>query len=314
MTSLLSLLRRFFFSPTASLKVAPFLILFAAFSGSAQAQAKPTKPTKPADPCVTQCQSDCSDLDIKQQGQCNNKCRDKCAGKTSQNPFYDPGCFNRTITGKIRCTIVQPPVNQHETPFQNLVFAPNDKVQVLADGCVQTGGSGDTWKRYVNPTGDGAATMYHGMIRIPSGTKDSALVEIKEVIEKTLTVTGEGVDPSQLFLSLGYEDDNYSDNGYDNHDDGTDDQCKTSGGNYGGPAFVTIMIYRGVAADPPQSHFDFDVVSTANDPNGLPYNPLWTWQARPENKGGKPDTSSCHNFSVRQASRAHRPEKFNLWS
>ncbi len=102
-------------------------------------------------------------------------------------------------------------------------------------------------------------------------------------------------------MSLGYEDDNYSDNGYNDHDDGTDDQCKTQGTSYGGPAAVTIMIFRGVPADAPTSHFDFDVVSTTNDQNGLPYNPLWTWQARPENAGGKPDTTTCHNFSVRHS-------------
>jgi hypothetical protein len=289
-----------------SLKLTPALVLLAALSGTAREQAKPAKP---ANPCVSQCQDACSDVDIKQRGQCVTNCENKCEGKTTQNPFFDPGCFDRTITGTIRCTIERPPVNQHETPFPKLVFAPNDKVQVLADGCVQTGGLGDTWKRYVNPTGPEAAHKYHGMIRIPSGTKDSALVEIKDVVEKTITVTGENVDPSQLFLSLGYEDDNYSDNGYDNHDDGSDDQCKTAGTNYGGPAVVTLMIYRGVTPPPPQSRFDFDVVSGVNDPNGLPYNPLWTWQARPENKGGTPNTNSCHNFSVRH-STLHIPDEF----
>ncbi len=187
---------------TTSFIRSPALLLFllGVVGGTAHAQ---VKPSKPPNPCVTQCQSDCSDVDIKLRGQCNKNCTDKCEGKTSSNPYYDPGCFDRTITGKIRCTMVQPPVNQHETPFPKLVFAPKDLVQVYADGCVQTGGTGSTWKRYVNPSGPGAETKYHGMIRIPSGTKDSALVEIKDVVAKTITVTGAGLDPQQLFFVAG---------------------------------------------------------------------------------------------------------------
>jgi hypothetical protein len=100
---------------------------------------------------------------------------------------------------------------------------------------------------------------------------------------------------------LGYEDSDYSDNGYYSHDDGTDGQCTIdpAHGKDGGPAHVTIMIYRAVPPDTQQSRFDFDVVSSAVDPNGLPYNPLWSWQARPQNQGKIPDTSTCHNFSTR---------------
>jgi len=35
---------------------------------------------------------------------------------------------------------------------------------------------------------------------------------------------------SQQFLIRGYEDDDYGDNGYSRHDDGTGDQCKGVGG------------------------------------------------------------------------------------
>lgn len=142
------------FLTTSFIRRSPALLLFllGVLGGTAHAQ---VKPSKPPNPCVTQCQSDCSDVDIKLRGQCNKNCTDKCEGKTSSNPYYDPGCFDRSITGKIRCTMVQPPVNQHETPFPKLVFAPKDLVQVYADGCVQTGGTGSTWKRYVNPSGPG---------------------------------------------------------------------------------------------------------------------------------------------------------------
>jgi hypothetical protein len=300
--------------------LAALVILVTVLAGLMHGQVKPpvNSPVKPpvkppatsASKCVTDCQADCSDLDIKQQGACKSACTNKCEGKTNSNPYYDPGCFDRTLVGNgkdpIRCTIVQPPVNQHETPFPKLVFAPGDKVQVNADGCVQTGGVGSTWKRYVNPYGPDH--MYHGMIRIPSGTKDSALVEIKDVMSKTMTVTGANVDPSQLFLSLGYEDDNYSDNGYNDHDDGTLDQCKTTNASYGGPAAVTILIFRGITVTPPQTRFNFDVVSTLDDPNGLPYNPQWSWQT--QHPGSTPDAFQlCHNFSRRDTT-AGVPDEF----
>ena len=214
-------------------------------------------------------------------------------------PLIDPRCGDRTAKGKFDCTISQPPVNELETPIPAIVFAPGDKVQVMADGCVQTGGLGATWKRYVNPAGDNSDRLYHGLIRIPTGTKNSGLVRINSIIETTLTVSGAGVPVPQLVLSLGYEDDDYSDNGYDNHDDGTADQCLNdpTNGIDGGPAHVTITIARGVPPDPVTSRFNFDVLSATVDPNGLPFNPQWSWQQK--NPGKIPDTTLCHNFSVR---------------
>jgi hypothetical protein len=220
-----------------------------------------------------------------------------CVG-TPAPPAPDP-CSDRTAMGKIECTINEPVVTQHETEYPTVVFAPGDIVDVKADGCIQTGGWGDTWKRYVNPTGDNTDRYYHGLIRIPTGTKDSALVRIETVIGRHLHVTGLGVPESQLVLHLGYEDDDYSDNGYSGHDDGSADQCKTSGPNDGGPAHVTITIFRGVPWEPPESRFDFDVLSDEVDPNGLPFNPQWSWQRRPENQGQVPNTSMCHEFSMR---------------
>jgi hypothetical protein len=225
-----------------------------------------------------------------------------CAGTpVPPPPTLDPKCSDRTAMGKIECRINQPVVTQHETVYPMVVFAPGDIVDVTADGCVQTGGFGNTWKRYVNPSGADSARLYHGLVRIPTGTKDSALVRINSVIGRHLQVTGTGVPVSQLKLHLGYEDDGYSDNGYYSHDDGTEDQCKNdpSQGKDGGPAHVTVTIYRGVSPDATGSRFDFDVVSSGLDSNGLPYNPLWSWQTRPENQGKIPDTSMCHNFSTR---------------
>jgi hypothetical protein len=209
----------------------------------------------------------------------------------------DPKCTNRAATGAFICVIDQPNVTQPETVIPAVEFVPGDVVDILADGCVQTGGSGDTWKRYVNPTGDGVDHLYHGLIRIPSAEPaGSGLVRVEDVIGHPQKVTGTGFALSQLVLSLGYEDDNYSDNGYYSHDDGNDDQCKNDSG-HGGPAQIRIYIYRGVAAPPFGSRFDFDVLSSAVDSNLLPYNPHWSWQERSGNQGKVPDTGICHNFS-----------------
>ena len=219
-------------------------------------------------------------------------------------PPIDPRCSDRTAKGKFSCTINEPVVTKHETEYPAIVFAAGDIVEVTADGCVQTGGRGRTWKRYVNPAGPNSDRLYHGLVRIPTGTANSALVQIKSVIGRQLKVSGVDVPESQLVLHLGYEDDNYSDNGYYAHDDGEPEQCKTSfKGPDGGPAHVTITIYRGTdAGHGNNSPFDFDVLSSQTaDPNGLPYNPHWSWQQRAENRGQAPDTSLCHNFSRRDS-------------
>lgn len=236
---------------------------------------------------------------------------------TPRPPDVDPRCGNRNATGRIDCRINRPPVNAHETPYPDVVFAPGDVVEVTADGCVQTGGHGNTWKRYVNPSGADSGRLYHGLVRIPTATQNSALVRINTVIGRHLTVTGNGMQTSQLVLGLGYEDEDgaYGDNGYNDHDDGTDDQCRSepSQGKDGGPAHITITIFRNVTPTDPGSRFDFDVLSTANDPNGLPLNPAWSWQLRPGNRGQRPDTSLCHEFSVR-GSTLGIPDMFKTWS
>jgi hypothetical protein len=240
----------------------------------------------------------CTTSGIPQEKECN------CIGASGPPP--DP-CSDRTATGLISCRILQPVVTQHETVYPNIAFAPGDVVWVQADGCVQTGGFGATWKRYVNPWGDHPDQKYHGLIGIPTAEPlGSGLVPIQSVIGRLQTVTGAGVDVSQLVLHLGYEDDDYSDNGYSNHDDGDDDQCKMGGSNDGRPAYVIVNIYRGkVRRDIPLSRFPFDVISTLidgngspqYDPNGLPLNPLWSWQLLTGNQGETPSEDLCHKFT-----------------
>ena len=129
----------------------------------------------------------------------------------------------------------QPNVNQNETPYPQYTFRSGDRVVVSGGGCVQTGGSGKTWKRYINPEGPNADRLYHGLISIPGAT--NGLIRIEGILGKEMIVSA--VDPSRAFLVLGYEDDDYNDNGYSGHDDGTNDQYKGVGA-----AFVEVTVTR----------------------------------------------------------------------
>jgi hypothetical protein len=123
--------------------------------------------------------------------------------------------------------IDEPNVKQKSTSYTQIRFVPGDVVNIDAGGCVQTGGSGRTWKRYVNPSGPNADRLYHGLIWIPG--INGGLERIQNFgLNKNYQIKSPlpGINPVELYLRLGYEDDGYSDNGYYSHDDGTEDQCK----------------------------------------------------------------------------------------
>jgi hypothetical protein len=127
------------------------------------------------------------------------------------------GCTRRPIV----CTVIEPNVGQHVTEYPQIELFAGDHVLIEAGGCVQTGGHGKTWKRYVDPAADN--DLYHGLINIPGAT--SGLVRLQGVVGTTVTVS------QDTHLTLGYDDDAYSDNGYyaRNQDDGTGDQCRGLG-------------------------------------------------------------------------------------
>src|ERR1051326_2957489 len=144
--------------------------------------------------------------------------------------------------------INNPEVRQSITRLKQIQFKPGDKITIEAGGCVQTGGKGKTWKRYVDPIAD-AADLYHGLVGIPrpeihrftQSSKVPGLVRIQDVTGKSWTIVDskdehEG-DYGFSYLVLGYEDDNYQDNGYRDFDEGTEDQCKGAGN-----AWVKISI------------------------------------------------------------------------
>ena len=121
--------------------------------------------------------------------------------------------------------IKQPSVQQRSKLYPSITFRPGDSITVTAGGCVQTGGWGATWKRYVTPSGPNSEKYYHGLIQIPGATL--GLVRLSSVVipGKSLSIPqtfspphGQGIN-----LTLGYEDDGYGDNNYDmsHHDNGT---------------------------------------------------------------------------------------------
>ncbi|USX55902.1 hypothetical protein [Lentzea sp. HUAS12] len=144
----------------------------------------------------------------------------------AQDDHLSDGCFGTTLP--IVCDVSEPIVNQKEFTY-NFSFLPGDHVLVSGGGCVQTGGHGATWKRYVDPASDNG--LYHGLITIPGAT--GTLDRLLDVVGRPLVVPGRG----PVKLVLGYQDDNYSDNGYYSHDNGTGDQCKNSVN-----AFVHIVV------------------------------------------------------------------------
>jgi hypothetical protein len=190
---------------------------------------------------------------------------------------------------RINCRIDQPTVTQERTDYQAIVFQPGDRLFVQAGGCAQSGGVGSTWHRYVNPSGGNTDRLYHGTISIP-GVTGPSLVRIQGWVNKWIQLPAT-LPPGDRFLVLGFEDDHYGDNGYNDHDDGPDGQC---GGVDGGPAWVTIAIDRG-GVRPTGSPAPFDLLATDFDPIGFPSNPHWGFEQ--QNPGGHPDPSAlCAGF------------------
>ena len=135
------------------------------------------------------------------------------------------------------CMIDRPPVNDWFTNIFTIQFDPGDKVTIDAGGCVQTGGSGKTWKKYVDPSGPSSSDHYHGLISLPGFT---GLDRISDHLGQPITIAETPPEVGRI-LVLGYEDGltDYGDNGYWDHDDGTGDQCENVGN-----AWVKLTIQR----------------------------------------------------------------------
>ena len=127
--------------------------------------------------------------------------------------------------------------------YSTIRLFPGDEIVVDACGCVQTGGVGKTWKRYVDPQGPNSDRLYHGVIVMDGAlTANGVLLRhghfgtwtfdyIRIVDLMRAQKNGARLRATAgTTLKLGYEDDDYGDNGYGGHDNGTGDQCANVGG------------------------------------------------------------------------------------
>src|SRR5712671_2588466 len=72
-------------------------------------------------------------------------------GTLASLPQGDDGKITHTVNGRTEIwQIAQPNVKRPMTSYPQIRFQPGDSVTIVAGGCVQTGGSGLTWKLYVN--------------------------------------------------------------------------------------------------------------------------------------------------------------------
>jgi hypothetical protein len=190
--------------------------------------------------------------------------------------------------------IDQPRVDVPSDDLRSITFKPGDIVRINGGGCVQTGGFGPhTWKSYINPKGSDAPEFYFGTVFINGVTlKPKGILAL---FDQPLRIP-HPTDPKvaqEFFLQLGYQDTpgDYADNGYWNHDDGDDDQCKNTG-----PAFVVVTVVSGVPEttavfSPHSKPFDLTWNENNMDFNNLPFNPLWGSQ---KDGRGTPDfKNSC---------------------
>jgi hypothetical protein len=180
--------------------------------------------------------------------------------------------------------IEQPTVTWYWKDYPAIRLQPDNIVVITATGCVQTSGSGKTWKAYVHPLGENSDRLYHGLVYIPGGTL--GLVRLASVVGRPILVRASEFRDTTLSLCLGYEDDDFHDNGYDRPDPGSYDQCM---GPAGAPAKVTVLVYHGPHDKTPEDAAPpFDLVSKSVDVNGLPLNPTWAGSG-----GGLPHVGDC---------------------
>ena len=146
--------------------------------------------------------------------------------KPGQAAHYPHGAdvisCSKPAPGKEAWHIEYPSVDRRRTDYPAIAFKAGDTLTLGASGCVQTGGHGATWKRYVNPdNGSGHLdSQYYGTVLIPGVTGANVDQSIKHWIGPPFTV------PNAGHLVLGYVDDGgLGDNGYNDHDNGTNNQC-----------------------------------------------------------------------------------------
>jgi hypothetical protein len=119
--------------------------------------------------------------------------------------------------------------------YNQIGITGGDTILVSAGGCVQTGGHGLTWKRYVDPQGPNSDRLYHGRITLP-GLHEMRIEDFMNQYGGTWLAPGTRGE-YVILPHLSYEDDGPSDNGYTAHDNGTGNQCLNVGS-----AWVSITL------------------------------------------------------------------------
>ena len=103
------------------------------------------------------------------------------ASAQSANANERVSCSHPSATRTV-CRIDEPNVKERLTAYSQVTFQAGDSVSVQAGGCVQTGGHGKTWKRYVNPSGPNSDRLYHGLIQIPGVQSDCVQIATRSSI------------------------------------------------------------------------------------------------------------------------------------
>ena len=222
--------------------------------------------------------------------------------KRPNNDKHDPGSLFDVISvsdvtiggvaGKV-WRIDRPNVWQRTTAYPLIRFKPGDRIWFKAGGCAQTGRHGKSWDEYLWPQGDDAPTRYAGTayIQMVTGSAARRIGSLMSCQPHHVSIPNPGEQIGAL--TLGYEDNDYSDNGYWGHDDGQNDQCKNVG-----PAWVEVTVLPGTPSkrttqwSPACKPLDLVWNTVDEDFNGLPLNPMWNFQL--QHKGEQPDfTKFC---------------------
>ena len=184
-----------------------------------------------------------------------------CSSSASESVTCYDGLWTNTDPYKI-CYIQEPDVKVPFKEYPQITYKPGDRIYITASGCVQTGGFGKTWKRYNTPLGSSSNFLYSGLVYLPgvwpwrggittypntwtwdgNDVKRIGDAESRGSQGGFVVANDQGYGTNWLHLWLGYEDNNYSDNGYSNHDDGVDNQCPNWPDGKSNNAYVTVKI------------------------------------------------------------------------
>ena len=134
---------------------------------------------------------------------------------------------------------------------------------------------------------------------MPGHPPGGGLVRLQTLVGRPLTIPTP-LPPGNSFLSLGYEDRDYRDNGYSDHNNGPGDQCRLD--RDGGPAWVSFSIRHSL--EQPMDLAPLDLVATELDANGALLNPRFFWETRHD---GHPNTTVlCDGFPFKSRSDESR--------